>query len=201
MTVERAVHRLTGELADGYQLDAGHLRKGDWADLVLVDPERLDASLIPGKLNYPRLAVRSRRCPRRQTVWIDNDSAMVVVGSPSMSTMSACNPGCSRPRSARPNQAEPEEKRHRDEYLGFWGPTRKPDRASQSVTAVRQFNWQPRNANQNWHRHKVVGEDTQVTASDNNRQESDNNHDEERLQARKRRLSLSADRCQNQGIG
>ncbi|UXA19460.1 amidohydrolase family protein [Mycobacterium sp. SMC-4] len=45
MTVERAVHRLTGELADWYRLDAGHLRVGDWADVVVVDPERLDSSL------------------------------------------------------------------------------------------------------------------------------------------------------------
>lgn len=45
MTVERAVHRLTGELADWYHLDAGHLRVGDWADVVVVDPERLDDSL------------------------------------------------------------------------------------------------------------------------------------------------------------
>lgn len=45
MTIEHAVHRLTGELADWYQLDAGHLRPGDRADLVVVDPERLDASL------------------------------------------------------------------------------------------------------------------------------------------------------------
>jgi N-acyl-D-aspartate/D-glutamate deacylase len=45
MSVERAVHRLTGELADWYGLDAGHLRVGDWADLVVIDPRRLDASL------------------------------------------------------------------------------------------------------------------------------------------------------------
>ncbi|MGK2868223.1 MAG: N-acyl-D-amino-acid deacylase family protein [Mycobacterium sp.] len=45
MTVEQAVHRLTGELADWYRLDAGHLRPGDRADVVIVDPERLDASL------------------------------------------------------------------------------------------------------------------------------------------------------------
>ena len=38
MTVERAVHRLTGELADWYRLDAGHLRVGDRADVVIVDP-------------------------------------------------------------------------------------------------------------------------------------------------------------------
>jgi N-acyl-D-aspartate/D-glutamate deacylase len=45
MTVEHAVHRLTGELADWYGLDAGHLREGDRADLVVIDPARLDDSL------------------------------------------------------------------------------------------------------------------------------------------------------------
>ncbi len=45
MSVERAVHRLTGELADWYRIDAGHLRIGDRADLVIVDPERLDSTL------------------------------------------------------------------------------------------------------------------------------------------------------------
>lgn len=45
MTVEHAVHRMTGELADWYGLDAGHLRVGDRADLIVIDPERLDSSL------------------------------------------------------------------------------------------------------------------------------------------------------------
>jgi N-acyl-D-aspartate/D-glutamate deacylase len=45
MTLEQAVHRLTGELADWYAVDAGHLRVGDRADLVVVDPTHLDASL------------------------------------------------------------------------------------------------------------------------------------------------------------
>lgn len=45
MTVEQAVHRLTGELADWYRIDAGHLRLGDRADIVILDPERLDATL------------------------------------------------------------------------------------------------------------------------------------------------------------
>jgi N-acyl-D-aspartate/D-glutamate deacylase len=45
MSIERAVHRLTGELADWYQIEAGHLRIGDRADVVVVDPERLDATL------------------------------------------------------------------------------------------------------------------------------------------------------------
>lgn len=45
MTIEAAVHRLTGELADWYRLDAGHLRIGDRADVVIVDPAALDATL------------------------------------------------------------------------------------------------------------------------------------------------------------
>ncbi|TQM31497.1 N-acyl-D-amino-acid deacylase family protein [Nocardia bhagyanarayanae] len=45
LSVERAVHRLTGELADWYGLDAGHLRVGDRADVVVLDPARLDDAL------------------------------------------------------------------------------------------------------------------------------------------------------------
>ena len=45
MTVEQAVHRLTGELGAWYRIDAGTLRVGDRADLVVLDPEHLDATL------------------------------------------------------------------------------------------------------------------------------------------------------------
>ena len=45
LSIEQAVHRLTGELADWYRIDAGHLRLGDRADVVVIDPERLDDSL------------------------------------------------------------------------------------------------------------------------------------------------------------
>lgn len=45
MTLEHAVHRLTGELADWYGIDAGHLRVGDRADLFVLDPAHLDESL------------------------------------------------------------------------------------------------------------------------------------------------------------
>lgn len=45
MPIERAVWRLTGELADWMGIDAGHLRVGDRADLVVVDPAALDARL------------------------------------------------------------------------------------------------------------------------------------------------------------
>ncbi|MBU9765224.1 amidohydrolase family protein [Mycobacterium sp. TNTM28] len=45
ISIEQAVHRLTGELADWYRIDAGHLRIGDRADVVVIDPEHLDDSL------------------------------------------------------------------------------------------------------------------------------------------------------------
>jgi N-acyl-D-aspartate/D-glutamate deacylase len=45
LSLGQAVHRLTGELADFFGLDAGRLRLGDRADFVVVDPERLDDSL------------------------------------------------------------------------------------------------------------------------------------------------------------
>jgi len=45
ISIERAVHRLTGELAEWYDIDAGTLRVGDRADLVVIDPAYLDASL------------------------------------------------------------------------------------------------------------------------------------------------------------
>ncbi len=66
MTVERAVHRLTGELADWYGIDAGHLRVGDRADLVMIDPRCLDQHLedyaespVPQYANLPRMVNRN----------------------------------------------------------------------------------------------------------------------------------------------
>jgi N-acyl-D-aspartate/D-glutamate deacylase len=45
MPIEKAVWRLTGELADWLDVDAGHLRVGDRADLVVIDPTALDDRL------------------------------------------------------------------------------------------------------------------------------------------------------------
>ena len=45
LTIEQAVHRLTGELAGWFGLEAGTLRVGDRADLVIVDPTGLGDSL------------------------------------------------------------------------------------------------------------------------------------------------------------
>ncbi|MFF0542015.1 amidohydrolase family protein [Nocardia thailandica] len=45
LTIERAVHRLTAELADWFGIDAGHLRPGDRADIAVIDPARLDQNV------------------------------------------------------------------------------------------------------------------------------------------------------------
>jgi N-acyl-D-aspartate/D-glutamate deacylase len=45
MTTEHALHRLTGEIADWYGVDAVRIRIGDRADLSIIDAERLDDSL------------------------------------------------------------------------------------------------------------------------------------------------------------
>lgn len=42
LSTERAVHRLTGELAEWFGLDAGTLRAGDRADFVVIDPAGLN---------------------------------------------------------------------------------------------------------------------------------------------------------------
>ncbi|MCW2663106.1 MAG: hypothetical protein JWP83_4258 [Mycobacterium sp.] len=45
MSTERAVHRLTGELAEWFGIDAGTLRQGDRADFVVIDPAGLNESV------------------------------------------------------------------------------------------------------------------------------------------------------------
>jgi N-acyl-D-aspartate/D-glutamate deacylase len=45
MSMSDAVHRVTGEIADWFQIDAGHLHVGSRADLVVLNPEFLDERL------------------------------------------------------------------------------------------------------------------------------------------------------------
>ncbi|MDG5484467.1 N-acyl-D-amino-acid deacylase family protein [Mycolicibacterium gadium] len=45
LSTQRAVHRLTGEVAEWFGLDAGTLREGERADFVVIDPEHLDESV------------------------------------------------------------------------------------------------------------------------------------------------------------
>ena len=68
MSIEHAVHRLTGELADWYALEAGHLRVGDRADLLVLDPSGLDDSMddyveapVASYDGLPRMVNRSDR--------------------------------------------------------------------------------------------------------------------------------------------
>jgi N-acyl-D-aspartate/D-glutamate deacylase len=45
MPLEKAVWRLTGELGDWLGVEAGHIRVGDRADVVVIDPAQLDGRL------------------------------------------------------------------------------------------------------------------------------------------------------------
>ncbi|OBG43992.1 hypothetical protein A5672_00895 [Mycobacterium alsense] len=45
LSTQRAVHRLTGELAEWFGIDAGTLREGDRADFVVIDPAGLNESV------------------------------------------------------------------------------------------------------------------------------------------------------------
>lgn len=68
MPIETAVHRLTGELADWYGLDAGYLRLGSRADLAVIDPDGFDGSSatyaqapMPGTDGIDRMVNRNDR--------------------------------------------------------------------------------------------------------------------------------------------
>lgn len=68
MSVERAVHRVTGEIAGWFGLDVGVVAEGRQADLVVVNPEGLDAdcdvlheSEMPGFPGLMRLVNRNAR--------------------------------------------------------------------------------------------------------------------------------------------
>lgn len=54
MSLEQAVHRLTGEVAEWYGIDAGTLREGDRADIAIIDPAGLvDAVDAFGEAEMP----------------------------------------------------------------------------------------------------------------------------------------------------
>jgi N-acyl-D-aspartate/D-glutamate deacylase len=76
MSAEYAIHRMTGELADWYEIDAGHLRVGDRADLVVIDPQRLDSTLE----SYAEEPVAQYGGMRRMVNRNDDTVSAVVVG-------------------------------------------------------------------------------------------------------------------------
>ena len=45
MTMGQAVHRVTAEIAEWFQIDAGVLDEGKRADLVVIDPTKLDETI------------------------------------------------------------------------------------------------------------------------------------------------------------
>jgi N-acyl-D-aspartate/D-glutamate deacylase len=45
LSIEHAIHRLTGELAEWFGINAGTLREGDRADFVVINPVHLDESV------------------------------------------------------------------------------------------------------------------------------------------------------------
>ncbi len=66
MPLEKAVWKLTGELGEWFEIDAGTLEEGKRADLVIVDPAQLDYRVeemheeaIPELGNYVRLVRRN----------------------------------------------------------------------------------------------------------------------------------------------
>ncbi|MDD4867821.1 MAG: amidohydrolase family protein [Mycobacterium sp.] len=68
MPLASAIHRLTGELADWYGLDAGRLAIGARADIAIIDPAGFDGSSsqyaeapTPGLANLPRMVNRNDR--------------------------------------------------------------------------------------------------------------------------------------------
>lgn len=70
MTTGQAVHRLTGELADWYGIDAGHIREGDRADVVVINPEGLNDEVLDMQ-DAPFPAFNMERLVNRNDAAID----------------------------------------------------------------------------------------------------------------------------------
>ena len=69
MTMERAVHRLTGETAAWFGLDVGTIAEGKVADITIIDPAKLQTGLSePIELVDPRLDGEMRMVKRSDEV-------------------------------------------------------------------------------------------------------------------------------------
>ncbi len=89
MSTERAIHRLTGEIGDWLGLDAGHLRNGAVADVVIVDPEgltdeveKLTTAPMPGFTGLQRLVRRNESAIRG--VWVGGRRAWDTGPTPAL---------------------------------------------------------------------------------------------------------------------
>jgi N-acyl-D-aspartate/D-glutamate deacylase len=86
MTVEKAVHRVTGELGAWFGLDAGTLEVGKRADVAIINPEGLDEALdcaveapMPGVPGMTRMV---RRNDRAVVAVLVNGEPVVEAGAP-----------------------------------------------------------------------------------------------------------------------
>lgn len=76
LTTEQAVHKLTGELADFYRLDAGRLEVGGRADVVVMDPAGFDDE----SLEYHEEAMEEFGGIRRMVNRNDRAVAATIIG-------------------------------------------------------------------------------------------------------------------------
>jgi N-acyl-D-aspartate/D-glutamate deacylase len=74
LTIQRAVYRLTAEVAEWFGLDAGTLREGDRGDFVVIDPAGLDESVDSYHEEEAPFYGGLRRMVNR------NDAAVVATG-------------------------------------------------------------------------------------------------------------------------
>lgn len=89
MPIEAAVHRLTGELAQWYGLDVGHLCEGARADIAVIDPEGFDGSSAEyAETPFPGIAGLDRMVNRN-----DRAVAATIVGGHLVYEYGAFAPG------------------------------------------------------------------------------------------------------------
>jgi len=65
MTIEKAVHKLTGQSADWLGLDTGHLRPQAPADVIVIDPQQLRGGLGPPIEQYDERLAGAMRMVKR----------------------------------------------------------------------------------------------------------------------------------------
>jgi N-acyl-D-aspartate/D-glutamate deacylase len=86
MSVEQAVHRLTGEVASWFKVDTGYIKMGAQADICIVDPSGLDDSLEATheeKITaFGGMSRMVRRNPKAVPYVLINGEIVVVDGEP-----------------------------------------------------------------------------------------------------------------------
>ena len=87
LSMGKAVHRVTGEIAEWFQIDAGIVAEGRRADIVVLNPEKLDESLEEAHEEPMEGFGGLRRLVRRNNETIDaviiNGKIAVEHGEPS----------------------------------------------------------------------------------------------------------------------